>query len=77
MTVSLCQALLLLHLGGKAMWRGQKGKVSTEEDGLRDPSGVTSPTEISEQKLRVYIVPGSEKHVSGRGTTGDGAVLWT
>ena len=66
---------------GKAMWRGQEGKVSTEEDGLRDPSNC--PTEISEQKPRMHIVPGEEKHVSSGGTAGNGehnlfaAVPWT
>lgn len=68
---------------GKAMWRRQEGKVSTEEDGLRDPSRVNSPTESSEQKPRMHIVLGVEKHASSRGTTMDGehslftAVPWT
>lgn len=65
------------------MWRRQEGKVSTEEDGLRDPSEVNSPTESSEQTPRIHIVRGAEKHVSGRGTAMDGehslfaAVPWT
>ena len=69
---------------GGEIQRGQEGKVSAEEGGLRDRiQSEHSPTETSGQKPRMHTDPRAEKHASSRRSPVDGerslftVVPWT